>query len=51
MDWIEVNGTRLRYDLRGAGERVLVLVHEMGGTLELGPSVADPDVRALDTAL
>jgi 3-oxoadipate enol-lactonase len=34
MDWIEVNRTSLRYDLRGAGERVLVLVHEMGGTLE-----------------
>ncbi len=34
MDWIEVNGTSLRYELRGAGERTLVLVHEMGGTLE-----------------
>jgi 3-oxoadipate enol-lactonase len=34
MDWIEVNGTSLRYDLGGTGERVLVLVHEMGGTLE-----------------
>ena len=34
MDWIEVNGTSLRYELSGAGEKVLVLVHEMGGTLE-----------------
>ena len=34
MDWIEVNGTSLRYELSGSGERVLVLVHEMGGTLE-----------------
>ncbi len=34
MDWIEVNGTSLRYELSGAGDKVLVLVHEMGGTLE-----------------
>jgi 3-oxoadipate enol-lactonase len=34
MDWIEVNGTALRYDLAGEGPSVLVLVHEMGGTLE-----------------
>jgi 3-oxoadipate enol-lactonase len=34
MDWIEVNGTSLRYELSGSGEKVLVLVHEMGGTLE-----------------
>ncbi len=34
MDWIEVNGTSLRYDLTGSGDRTLVLVHEMGGTLE-----------------
>src|SRR5579875_832599 len=34
MDWIEVNGTALRYDLAGAGVSTLVLVHEMGGTLE-----------------
>jgi len=34
MDWIEVNGTSLRYQLSGSGERTLVLVHEMGGTLE-----------------
>jgi len=34
MDWIEVNGTSLRYELSGTGEQVLVLVHEMGGTLD-----------------
>lgn len=34
MDWIEVNGTALRYDLSGTGDNTLVLVHEMGGTLE-----------------
>ena len=34
MDWLEVNGTSLRYELCGSGEKVLVLVHEMGGTLE-----------------
>src|SRR6202521_1211948 len=34
MDFIEVNGTALRYELAGAGARALVLIHEMGGTLE-----------------
>jgi 3-oxoadipate enol-lactonase len=34
MDYIEVNGVGLRYELSGAGEKTLVLVHEMGGTLE-----------------
>ena len=34
MDWIEVNGTSLRYELSGTGDKVLVLVHEMGGTLD-----------------
>ncbi len=34
MDWIDVNGTALRYELSGSGETTLVLVHEMGGTLE-----------------
>jgi 3-oxoadipate enol-lactonase len=34
MDWIEVNGAALRYELSGGGDRTLVLVHEMGGTLE-----------------
>lgn len=34
MDWIEVNGTALRYELTGSAGRTIVLVHEMGGTLE-----------------
>jgi len=34
MDWIEVNGATLRYDVQGSGPRTIVLVHEMGGTLE-----------------
>src|SRR5258706_13401576 len=33
MDFIEVNGTALRYDLSGS-TATLVLIHEMGGTLE-----------------
>jgi 3-oxoadipate enol-lactonase len=34
MNWIEVNGTSLRYELSGSGNTALVLVHEMGGTLD-----------------
>jgi 3-oxoadipate enol-lactonase len=34
MNWIEVNGTSLRYDVTGDGPATLVLVHEMGGTLD-----------------
>ena len=34
MNFIEVNGTALRYELSGAGAITLVLIHEMGGTLE-----------------
>ncbi len=34
MDWIEVNGAALRYELSGSGGKTLVLVHEMGGTLD-----------------
>lgn len=34
MHWIESNGAALRYDLTGEGPRTIVLVHEMGGTLE-----------------
>lgn len=32
--WIEVNGTALRYEVTGSGPSTLVLVHEMGGTLD-----------------
>ena len=34
MNWIEVNGTSLRCELSGSGQSTLVLVHEMGGTLD-----------------
>ena len=34
MNWIEVNGVGLRYDLSGSGPATLVLIHEMGGTLD-----------------
>lgn len=33
-DWIEANGAALRYELAGNGRKTLVLVHEMGGSLE-----------------
>lgn len=31
---MDVNGAALRYDLTGSGEKTIVLIHEMGGTLE-----------------
>ncbi len=34
MDFIELGGVALRYELSGRGDRTLVLVHEMGGSLE-----------------
>ncbi len=34
MNFVEVNGTSLRYELTGEGPTTLVLVHEMGGTLD-----------------
>jgi 3-oxoadipate enol-lactonase len=34
MEFAEINGAGLRYALSGTGERTLVLVHEMGGSLE-----------------
>ncbi len=34
MKYIEVNGTSLRYELSGEGPTTLVLVHEMGGSLD-----------------
>ncbi len=34
MNWIEVNGTSLRYEQSGSGPTALVLIHEMGGTLD-----------------
>jgi 3-oxoadipate enol-lactonase len=34
MEFAELDGVALRYELSGKGERTLVLVHEMGGSLE-----------------
>ena len=34
MNFVEVNGTALRYEMSGGGLSTLVLIHEMGGTLE-----------------
>ena len=34
MHFMELEGVALRYELSGKGERTLVLVHEMGGSLE-----------------
>jgi 3-oxoadipate enol-lactonase len=34
MNWIEVNGASLRYELSGAGAHTVVLLHELGGGLE-----------------
>src|SRR5882757_2511870 len=40
MDFVEANGVGLRSELTGGGERTLVLVHEMGGSLESWDDVA-----------
>jgi 3-oxoadipate enol-lactonase len=40
MDFIELGGLTLRYELSGKGDRTLVLVHEMGGSLESWDDVA-----------
>jgi 3-oxoadipate enol-lactonase len=40
MEFIELDGVALRYELGGKGDRTLVLVHEMGGSLESWDDVA-----------
>ena len=40
MDFAEIAGAGLRYALSGRGEHTLVLVHEMGGSLESWEDVA-----------
>ena len=40
MDFIEIGGVGLRYELSGKGDRTLLLVHEMGGTLESWDDIA-----------
>jgi 3-oxoadipate enol-lactonase len=34
MEWMDVNGVSLRYDLAGVGAETIVFVHELGGCLE-----------------
>ena len=34
MDWVETNGVVLRYELSGTGHVPLLLIHELGGSLE-----------------
>lgn len=40
MNFIELDGVGLRYELSGKGDRTLVLVHEMAGSLESFDDVA-----------
>ena len=40
VNFIEINGVAIRYELSGAGDRTLVLAHEMGGSLESWDEVA-----------
>src|ERR1700738_2493334 len=40
MQFIDVNGAALRCELSGSGASTVVLVHEMGGTLESWDGVA-----------
>src|SRR6266705_5031858 len=40
MEFIELGGVGLRYERSGKGDRTLVLVHEMGGSLESWDDVA-----------
>ena len=50
MAFIEVNGTALRYELRGSGGHTVVLLHEMGGTHESWDLVA-PQLAASSRVL
>lgn len=34
MEWMETNGVVLRYELSGEGQVPLLLIHELGGSLE-----------------
>ena len=45
MQWIELAGAALRYEVSGTGPETLVLVHEMGGTLDSWDHVL-PALRA-----
>jgi 3-oxoadipate enol-lactonase len=47
MEFVELNGAGLRYAVSGKGERTLVLVHEMGGSIESWDDIAPrfPETR------
>jgi 3-oxoadipate enol-lactonase len=49
MNWLEVNHTTLRYEWRPGAGPVLVLIHEMGGSLENWETVCQalPDFQIL----
>lgn len=34
LDWLDVNGVSLRYELLGEGAETLVMIHEIGGSLD-----------------
>jgi 3-oxoadipate enol-lactonase len=46
MNWVETNGIVLRYELSGTGQVPLLLIHELGGSLEFW----DPVLPALQQA-
>jgi 3-oxoadipate enol-lactonase len=46
MEFAEINGAGLRYELSGAGGPALVLVHEMGGSLESWDDIAPRFARS-----
>ena len=46
MDFVEANGVALRCELSGAGAGTLVLVHEMGGSLESWDEIAPRFARS-----
>lgn len=46
MDFVELDGVALRYELSGRGDRTLVLVHEMGGSLESWDEIAPQFARS-----
>ncbi len=45
MEWMETNGVVLRYELSGEGQAPLLLIHELGGSLEFW----DPVLPALQS--
>ena len=46
MPFVELDGVALRFELGGAGDRTLVLVHEMGGSLESWDEVVPQVARS-----